>query len=58
MAVTDTITIAGGIAALFLAVTIILYGVGVAIEAARSRAYRKQRLGERWRIFRDESGGK
>ncbi len=48
---TDTIALAGGIAALFLAATIILYGVGLAIEAYRSRAYRRQQLGERWSDF-------
>lgn len=49
------LTLPAVIAGLFFATTLILYGIGLAIEAARNRAEREQRLGDRWAALHDES---
>lgn len=48
------LTLPATVALFFAALYTGLYAAGLVIERARYRAERKQRLGDRWRVFNEE----
>ena len=52
------LTLPAAVAVFFAALYIGLYTIGLVIEHVRYRAERKQRLGDRWRVFVEEQEDK
>ena len=48
------LTLPATVALFFAALYTGLYAAGLVIEHVRDRAARKQRLGDRWRVFNEE----